>query len=252
MPACLTVDVEDWYQGMADLGHPVRRPVAAGNGLDALLRLLRSVPGSADARLTLFVVGTYAAQVATQLGELAAQGHEMASHGLEHRPLPEDARRLREWLRAGREAVEDVVQRPVSGFRSPRFAAPRSIGLEHYREVIAEAGFGYVSDRHRVGAPSPVHELPVLEWRRIPLGGGSYQRLFPTSAVRALVQRRGVEAPVLYYHSYDFGGVLPTIREDHSRQVLRYSLGRRRAETIFRSVLATAGSVSCQEVLDVV
>ena len=37
---CLTIDVEDWYDGMAVLGHPLPKPEAASSGLAALGRLL--------------------------------------------------------------------------------------------------------------------------------------------------------------------------------------------------------------------
>ena len=37
---CLTVDVEDWYDGMAVLGEPVPRPDGARSGLDGLASLL--------------------------------------------------------------------------------------------------------------------------------------------------------------------------------------------------------------------
>ena len=76
--------------------------------------------------------------------------------------------------------LEDLVQRPVRGFRSPRFEIPRAVGLARYRELLAEAGFSYVSDTSRLGEGSPVRELPVLTCHRFPIGGGSYQRLLPT------------------------------------------------------------------------
>lgn len=251
MPTCMTVDVEDWYDGMAQLGHRVdSRP--SGTGLDVLTSILGSAhrpPGAPAPRLTLFVVGSYAPQISHHLRDFAAAGHELASHGPDHGTLPEDARQLENWLREGRERVEEVVELPIMGFRSPRFSLPGSMRIEEYREVLARAGFKYVSDRHFVGISSAVGELPVLEWRGVPIGGGSYQRMLPTAGVRSIVRRLSRDPSVLYYHSYDFGGILPSPRTDRSPAVLRYSLGRRRIETIFADVLATMGSVSCREAL---
>ena len=95
----------------------------------------------------------------------------------------------------------------VQGFRSPRFDVPAGIGLARYRDVLAEAGYRYVSDTACSGASSPVRELPVLRWRGLRIGGGSYQRLLPFSAARPPSAAAG--PAVLYYHSYDFDGTLP-------------------------------------------
>ena len=254
MPVCMTVDVEDWYDGMAELGHAVDRR-AAGPGLGALKEALPSASGTSGpptACLTLFVVGKYAPQVAEDLRDMADGGHEIASHGPDHGVLPDDPAHLENWLREGRERVEEIVERPIVGFRSPKFAVPGSLKLEHYRELLARAGFQYVSDRHCVGSSSAVREIPVLQWRGIPIGGGSYQRLLPTRSVTAIVRRFNRGPTVLYYHSYDFGGVLPSLRENHSPAVLRYSAGRQRIQTIFSAVLSSMGSVACREALSVV
>ncbi len=67
----------------------------------------------------------------------------------------------------------------VTGFRSPRFDLPPHGDLARYRDELAEAGYEYVSDARHLGAGSPVREAPVMSWRGVRLGGGSYQRLLP-------------------------------------------------------------------------
>ena len=245
MAVCVTVDVEDWYDGMAEFGHSLPAPASAPSGLAALREVVAATPA---ARLTLFVVGKYCAEVADDLRGFAADGHEVASHGPDHGSPPQDVSQLEDWLRRGREMTEDVVQRPVRGFRSPCFRIPM-VGLEHYREVLAAAGFEYVSDGHRLGGRSPVKELPVFRWRGLPLGGGSYQRLLPQSVLRPSVVAGG-ETTVLYYHSYDFGVPLPSPLSSRSPAVLKQVIGRDRIPRIVRYVLATSGSVTCSEVAD--
>ena len=202
---CMTVDVEDFYDGMAELGEPIARPVEARSGLAGLSSLLE---GKGEAVVTLFAVGNYADRVRSDLAALIDQGHEIGCHGPDHGHLPEDPKSLVQWLRRGREMVEDLFQRPVSGFRSPRFDVPRSLRLAQYRDALAEAGFDYVSDRRVLGPGSPVREFPVLARRGFPLGGGSYQRMLPAAAVESVVGT-SPEPVVLYYHSYDFGATLP-------------------------------------------
>jgi len=244
MAVALSVDVEDWYDGMAHLGHPIPAPHGAKSGLTNLAELLSgAAPGS---QVTLFVVGNYAARVRSELQDLVAAGHEVASHGPDHGAVPGDPQELEEWLRRGRQMVEDLVQRAVIGFRSPRFEVPGSLGLARYREAIARAGFHYVSDRDRLGAESAVRELPVLTRGRFPLGGGSYQRLLPRRALRPLLQ--GQPGPtVLYYHSYDFDATLPSPWTSRSLAVLKQVVARSRIPGIVGDVLANVGSVSCQE-----
>ena len=160
---------------------------------------------------------------------------------------PEDPAALALWLRQGRAMLEDLVQVPVRGFRSPRFEVPPAVGLARYRELLAEAGFDYVSDTSRLGEESPLRELPVLTWHRFPIGGGSYQRLLPVAAMSALLG----SAPgpvVLYYHSYDFGATLPTTRSIRSLAVAKQLLGRGRVAGVFTEILSRYGSKACGHV----
>jgi peptidoglycan/xylan/chitin deacetylase (PgdA/CDA1 family) len=236
----LTVDVEDWYDGMAVLGEARQRPAEPTSGLTGLTQVLRD----RDAILTLFVVGNYAPSVRSELAHLVSRGHEIASHGPDHGRLPDEPEKLLDWLRRGREVIEDLVQVPVRGFRSPRFDVPEPIGLARYRELLAEAGFSYVSDTHRLGVTTPITELPVFTRGRFPLGGGSYQRLLPTSAVTSFVD--AADGPVvLYYHSYDFGATLPSTTSIRSLAVAKQLIGRSRIANVFASILNRYGSRAC-------
>ena len=242
---CLTVDVEDWYDGMAVLGEPFERPRGAASGLAGLATLLASAGPGATA--TLFVVGGYVPTVRTELVELGALGHEIASHGPDHGRLPEAPDVLLEWLRRGRDLVEQELQRRVRGFRSPRFDIPPSIGLAGFRDLLAEAGFDYVSDTACLGEASPIRELPVLTMHRVPVGGGSYQRMLPGAVVSSLV-RAASRPAVLYYHSYDFGATLPSTGSIRSAAVAKQLVGRGRIAGVFERLLRQYGSKGCAHV----
>ena len=235
----LTVDVEDWYEGMAELGVDMPRPAVCASGLDGLAGLVAGT----GAVLTLFTVANYAPVVADDLVALADAGHEVASHGPDHGHLSEEYGSLVDWLRRGREELEAIVGRSVTGFRSPRFDVPRTMGLDRYRAAIAEAGFEYVSDTSTLGPSSPVREVPVLSWGKLPIGGGSYQRLLPTAVTRAAVDR--ASDAVLYYHSYDFGATLPATTDIRSVPVAKQLLGRGRVAHVFTDVLRRYGSEAC-------
>ena len=242
---CLTVDVEDWYDGMEVLGERIPRPNGAASGLTGLGSLVDAVDGTAA--LTLFVVGNYAPRIQAELTDLAAGGHEIASHGPDHGRLPDEPTALVDWLRRGRTELEDLVQQPVRGFRSPRFDVPPSIGLKGFRDLLAEAGFAYVSDTSRLGEASPIRELPVLSTRHYPIGGGSYQRLLPRSVTDRVVGRASGSV-VLYYHSYDFGATLPGIASIRSLAVAKQLVGRDRVSGTFSRILSRYGSKACGHV----
>jgi peptidoglycan/xylan/chitin deacetylase (PgdA/CDA1 family) len=241
---CITVDVEDFYDGMAVLGHDVSRPARAQNGLASLLERLEAQV--TKPKVTLFVVGNYASSVRDDLAAFAAAGHEIASHGPDHGLLP--SRPLVEWLRRGRQMLEDLLGTPVLGFRSPRFDVPAPGGLARYRDELAEAGYRYVSDASRLGAPSPVREMPVLSWRGVRVGGGSYQRMLPFPAVAAATQRAS-GAAVLYYHSYDFDDTLPGLGAVRSPMLAKQLLGRRRIAPIAWRLTERFGSETCHHAI---
>lgn len=240
---CLTVDVEDWYEGMAALGHPIARPADARTGVGGLLSALEGQSGST---VTAFCVGSYLPMVRSEVLELAGAGHEVASHGPDHGRLPTGDRALVEWMRRGREQLEDLLGAAVRGFRSPRFEVPAGMSLRKHRELVAEAGFDYVSDTHFVGQGSAVRELPVLVERHVPVGGGSFQRFLPPGVVDRSLRR--VPVAVCYYHSYDFGATLPPWQSIRSVREASQLLGRNRVLHSFVRLLNTYGSEACLHV----
>ena len=240
---CVTVDVEDFYEGMRVLGHDVARPAGTPPGLVPMLRRMDAMDSAP--KLTLFVVAKHAASARHDLAAFAASGHEIASHGPDHGRLPGAG--LVDWLRRGRLDLEDLLGVAVTGFRSPRFDIPEG-GLASYRHALAEAGFTYVSDTAVLGPASPVRELPVFTWRGLPLGGGSYQRLLPRPVATRLAG--GAPRPaVLYYHSYDFDGTLPGAAGVRSPALARQILGRRRIAPLVWRIAQRYGSVTCTHAL---
>ena len=167
---------------MAVLGQHLRRPDGASSGLSGLADLLERAPAPV---VTLFVVGNYAETLGS---ELVGAGRAR-TRGRQPRPRPRPpARATRPTCWTGcagaRHAGGPRPGRPVRGFRSPRFDVPAGMGLARYRELLAEAGFEYVSDTASLGPASPVRELPVLARFGYPFGGGSYQRLLPAAVAR--------------------------------------------------------------------
>ncbi|MGH9030281.1 MAG: DUF3473 domain-containing protein [Acidimicrobiales bacterium] len=239
----MTLDVEDFYEGMAVLGASVDPPRGCRSDLTGFLDELSA--RSSGARLTLFVVADYVArtpEVRIALERFCTAGHEIACHGQDHGRLPDTG--LVPWLRKGREMLEDTFQVSVRGFRSPRFDIATHGDLARYREELAAAGYEYVSDDSLLGSGAAVLEFPVLRWRGVRIGGGSYQRLIPSNVVAGSVRRSSTPA-VCYYHSYDFDGSIPGIGSVRSAALARQVIGRKRIPPAFWRLLRRFGSVTC-------
>jgi polysaccharide deacetylase family protein (PEP-CTERM system associated) len=179
--------------------------------------------GELGVRGTVFVVGELAVEHPGLVARVAHDGHEIGLHAWRHAPIgplgPEEFRRT---TAEGRAVLEDLVGRPVTGYRAPMMSVvPESAWAI---DVLAELGFGYSSSV--LPAPSPLYGWPGLprvpfRWRSgivelpcpivsilgltIPFLGGTYLRLLPR-AVREYGMRRAAPESVLwtYCHPWEF------------------------------------------------
>ena len=91
---------------------------------------LRDVLAEHNATATFFVVGEVADQHPEVIAEMAAEGHEIASHTQSHRLLSTlDADAQTEELVQSRNAIRTATGQEVAGFRAPAFDIPE--GLLH-------------------------------------------------------------------------------------------------------------------------
>jgi len=224
----LTVDLEDWYQGIAlyagerDAGQVNR--TAFRRGVDRLLAIL----ARHSARATFFVLGMTIESDAGLLDELSAAGHEIATHGYGHRHLwRASTAEFAEDLRRGLGVLGERTGSPILGYRAPQFSVPRD-RPEKFFATLAAAGISYDSSVFpfrgpRYGLPDfppgvttvqtpagPVVEVPLsvrrVLGRAIPVSGGGYWRLLPAAFTRGNIHwlnRRGLPM-VTYMHNYEF------------------------------------------------
>jgi peptidoglycan/xylan/chitin deacetylase (PgdA/CDA1 family) len=141
----LTVDVEEWYHNclVPSYVQPRLRPELPVE-LDRLLPELLGLLAEADCRATFFVLGEVAERLPRRVREIAAAGHEVASHGFHHlracdRPAPEFARDVRR----SKALLEDLLGEPVRGFRAPEWSLRRLDSP--LLPLVAAAGFDYDS-----------------------------------------------------------------------------------------------------------
>src|SRR5262245_2396624 len=223
----LSIDFEDWHQLVRrTAGAPdwdVRGP-ALERQTNAVLDLLDEV----GAKATFFFLGITTRRYPELVQEVARRGHEPACHGFAHERVYAQTRdEFAADVESAAALIEETTgRRPVS-YRAPAFSINRDTPWAY--DVLAAHGFRFDSSQYdspkvpnRIGgipdAPYRLElesgrelwELPVavtrLRGRVLPIGGGSYWRLLPTTALVRGLRRTG-EAnpfPVLYFHPYEF------------------------------------------------
>ena len=213
----LTVDVEDWPQSSLDFSLPItERAVHSTRRLLALMRQ-HGVHG------TFFVLGLLAERFPELVAEIAADGHEIGSHGFSHKPVYGiGPAAFADELGRSVRLLESITGQRVLGYRAPDFSVNKSSLWA--LDILADQGLLYDSSifpaqtsRYGIGdAPQQAYrlengllELPLttVNWlgRRWPVAGGGYLRLYPYAltrwAVRSL-EARGRPA-VVYLHPYE-------------------------------------------------
>ena len=257
MSLVITVDVEDWAQSTLDTEMPISD--RAGPNMERVLDVL----AEENVKATCFVLGKFAEKFPACVRRIAAEGHEVASHGYGHvdvfRLTPTQ---FREDVRRSKGQLENLTGAAVKGYRAPDFSIVKE-SLWAF-DILAEEGFAYDASINpavlaRFGVPDfpaqPVRlalagglslvELPVATLkflgRKFPVAGGGYHRLLPFPAIRWVVERAVLadEVFMAYCHPYEFdpeefahlGYLLPL------KTRLRHGLGRRGFEAKIRQML---------------
>ena len=232
----LSVDVEDWFQ-VLNMAHLIPRADWDRFELrcvDATRRLL-DLFDRRQARATFFFLGWIAERAPQLVREVVAAGHEIGSHGYDHRLLHDVGRGgfAAELLRTADLLAAAGGARPEV-FRACTWSV--SARTPWAIEELLAAGIRVDSSifpiRHpdygvRAAPSSPYRivagtrellELPPLCWdvlgRRLPVGGGGYLRLFPLWFVRRGLQqqeRRAVPG-CIYLHPWEVDPAQPRQR----------------------------------------
>ena len=221
----LTVDVEDWTRSSLELLSRVEADRARAclpqvdqqvtRGVRRILTWL----ARADARATFFVLGETARAQPDLVREIHSAGHEVASHGQSHTPLPGMSEAtLRRELATSKQILEDTINSAVVGFRAPYLRPYPDRSAFH--AALASAGYVYDSSQavcadkdesesriESVGRTG-MAEVPVTSRRfllkRVPLGGTYLRWLGPRQVSRHVAQLNAHHRPVvLYIHPYE-------------------------------------------------
>lgn len=231
----ITVDVEDWFQvenfkSYIPFSAWPKYALRVEQNTHQLLEIL----GRRQA--TFFVLGWLAERLPGLLREIHEQGHEIASHGYNHKlctqmPLAV----LKADLSDSKKRLEDIIGAPVHGYRAPSF----SIDADTLK-AIADCGYRYDSSYNSfalhgrygkvdlsayprqgvaVKLEDDFYEVPVsnLYWGKqvLPWGGGGYFRLIPFPLFRLGIRRilASEGTYVFYMHPWEIDAGQPRVRQ---------------------------------------
>ncbi len=232
----MTIDVEDYFHVSAFEGVVVREQWdqfesrVCGN-TERLLRIFEAH----GVRATFFVLGRVAEQFPALVADIVAGGHEIASHGYDHRLVySQTASAFREDVRRAKGQLEALTGCPVDGYRAPSYSITARTPWAF--DVLIEEGHRYDASvfpiRHdRYGIPdAPRHahvisrpagslvEAPGSTVRlgplNLPMAGGGYFRLLPywwtRWGIRRVNQVEGRPA-IFYLHPWEIDPEQPRL-----------------------------------------
>jgi polysaccharide deacetylase family protein (PEP-CTERM system associated) len=255
-----TVDVEEYFQVSAmESSVPRARWPEMESRVCRSMDLLLDILDQAGAKGTFFVLGMVAESHPDLVREIAARGHEVASHGWGHRRVttlrPEE---FRTSVRRSKQLLEALSGQPVIGYRAPSFSITR--GREWALDVLIEEGYRYDSSLFPTRRPGYGHpdapsrptwlersagrilEVPLTVFRaagiRIPAAGGAYFRLLPYGLTRAALRQkeRWGEPGTFYIHPWELDPDQPRIPVPFHTRVRHYG-GLSRTESRLRRLL---------------
>jgi polysaccharide deacetylase family protein (PEP-CTERM system associated) len=256
----LTCDVEDYFQVSA-----FEHLVAKASWRDYSCRIPRNVDrvlelcAAAGAKGTFFTLGWVAENHPEVIRRIAAEGHEIASHGMRHvRVWTQRPDEFRDDVATAKKLLEDVSGQPVRGYRAASWSMDERTPWAH--EMLSEAGYQYSSSYYPIahdhyGVPSAptqpfyvqsadILEIPAtttrIAGRNFPVAGGGYFRLLPLPVSLWLFRRaarRGRAPPMFYFHPWEIDPAQPRIEGAPARARFKHYLALHKFERRFAVLL---------------
>jgi len=191
------------------------------------------------AKGTFFVLGNVALNNPLLIKEISSRGHELASHGYDHRLIDKlSVDELVMDISSTKKILEDLGQRACIGYRSPCFSYHPALD-----NVLLDTGHKYkscsmtasihdrYSENYHNGDIIPDFGLPYSQFFnfQIPSSGGGYFRLFPITLQKFLLGVSTISPAIFYCHPWDFDASQPLPVDLPLVTRLRHTVGSRTA-----------------------
>ncbi|MEZ4736142.1 MAG: DUF3473 domain-containing protein [Caldilineaceae bacterium] len=260
LPNALTIDVEEHFQV-----HAFEKVVDRSawecypSRVVANTRRILALLAESNVRATFFILGWVADRYPDLVREIAANGHEIATHGYSHELV---YRQTPQEFAADVTRSLDAINRPLGGLRSFGYRAP-SFSITNLSlwalDVLREHGIAYDSsifpltahdryginnaDRFANKTHGGLWEFPVstvrLGRQNWPVAGGGYFRLFPLWLTRQAIRHLNAQGhpSVIYLHPWEFDPAQPRIASAPLLSRFRHYVNLGRTESRLRMLL---------------
>lgn len=254
----LTVDIEEWYELEYLKGYNLESTKV--EVVPKIIDFLDMLDGL-HIKATFFIVAGLVERDTDIIREIAARGHTIGCHGLDHILLyeKENADFLEE-IKNAKSLIEAAVKCEVGGYRASCFSLERD-----KLELVREAGYEYDSSKilfkqHPLYRNLDLsgyekvddlvyqqdnfveYETPTLQIGKfdIPISGGGYIRLFPFWMIKILIRKYEKKQKnfLLYMHPFELTDIpLPFPKEVSFMNKFRASVGRKNNLKKLRKVI---------------
>jgi polysaccharide deacetylase family protein (PEP-CTERM system associated) len=208
------------------------------------------------------VLGWVAGHYPKLIKEIQRRGHELASHGYNHRLVYELSHDdFREDTRKAKKIIEDIAGEPVIGYRATSYSITKKSLWAI--DILIEEGFKYDSSifpiiHDRYGIPDfgrfpqkinlngkgNILEFPLSTIRlfnsNFPIAGGGYFRLFPYTIFKRGIKRINIveKQPVIFYfHPWEIDPEQPVLKVK-LRTRLRHYINLKKTEGRLKRLLS--------------
>ncbi len=246
MQNILTIDLEEWFHANYhdDVFDPQKTyEVRILQNTERLLSLFDEY----KAKATFFVLGHVAEQHPQLIRDIAASGHEIASHGYAHQLIYQQTPAMfKEDVSQAKKRVEDIIGKQVKGYRAPSWSiTPKSLWAW---EVLQDLGFVYDAsvfpiETYLYGLPSaprfsyhpesngrtldllevPSSTVRVLT-KNIPFAGGFYFRALPYPLIAQCIKSVNKEGhpAIVYLHPREIDPEQPRLTLSRKERLIHY------------------------------
>ena len=266
----LTIDFEDWYQGL-------EIPYTQWDGFEDRIaivgRKLLQILDEVGTKATFFVLGFVAEKHPEVIKAIEKAGHEIGTHGFSHTLIYKQSPQVfRQEMERAVGFLEDLTGKKVIGHRAPFFSITKhslwaldilgELGILfdssifpvlNYRYGIADAPrFPYdIKRAHFTLKEFPISTLQLPKVT-LPISGGAYFRIYPyqvTKQALRVVNRSG-KPFTFYLHPWELDADHPHI--DLPRRIaLTHYFNLGKTETRFRKLLRDFKFEPMKKVLNV-
>ena len=230
----MTVDVEDYFHVSAF--EKVISPKdwsSCKPTVDYNTRRLLDIFAEHQVKSTFFILGWVAQAFPELIAEIHKQGHEVASHGTNHRRATTQTRdELKLDIQTSLDALEQITGEKVIGYRAPSFSIDKT--NEWAFELLVELGIKYSSSTYPIThdlygtpdwprfayqRPEGILEIPIPTIKKgdknVGIGGGGYFRLYPYFLSKKRIEKylTTENAPYsFYFHPWEIDPNQPRIK----------------------------------------